>query len=503
MHEDDTMENDQHHHYDDGSEGDDLDDDLGDDLRDDGEEEGDVDGGQTMSENDLRQAWDDARETVKLLEGNPRSSPSVLDAARRQRDGAEAAWRAAKPPHPLHKRLRWAQRAYDNAVGKQQSHQEELDKFEEETAKRRKLLLDRCQADRVRTAKRLSALEALLDQGEQRQPLASVRAARACATGIDTDVGPALAAVADKLTEGSPAWLELQAAMAALANVEGELRRAAATDQRRDAHPPAPTQYDISGDATVAGGAGGTSCGEGYPHVSIANASDGDKARAAPAVAETVPTPKWVGPQPGSNRWGGREWKRQESTAPAGAAADVQHVNGSSAHAKEQAAKMLAEQRAHLEAAQARERASAEAARVQAEELARTQQLQADQQRRAEADARAAAETLRVARQAVAEAEAAEAARLEQEKLLLVARSSPEDLRRAQEVHAQQAAIIQLQQQQQQQVQQQHQLQAGPAPSELLAGTTSGIDADAERLMAMSEEELQRWNEEAQHGNWC
>ncbi len=185
---------------------------------------------------------------------------------------------------------------------------------------------------------------------------------------------------------------------------------------------------------------------------------------------------------------------------PCGAAASVPHRYETSAQAKEQAAKLLADQRVHLESAQARERASAEAARLQAEEVVRTRQLQAEQQQRADADARAAAETLRLAKQAVAEAEAAEAARLEQERLLLVARTSPEDLRRAQEVHAQQAAIIQ--QQQQQHALQHQQLQGQGDLSGTHAASTSGIDADAEKLMAMSDEELQRWNEETQQGNW-
>ncbi len=504
MHDDDDMDGDRDQLFSNDVDSVDagLDDARADELHDGEVDEDEMDGDQPTSEGDLRQAWDDARETVRLLEGNPRSSPSVLAAARRQRDGAEAAWRAAKPPHPLHKRLRWAQRAYDSAVAKQQLHQAELDQFEQETTKRRRQLLERGQVDKARTAKRLGALEDLLDQGQRqrRQPLASMWAAQACATGIDTDVGPALAAVADKLEEGSPAWLELQAAMASLANVEEELRTAATADQQRGTHSPPPAQFDISGDA-AAFHDDTTSPSHDESPPSVPNPSSPNAAAAAPPpTVQPVPTPKWVGPQPGSNRWGGREWRRQEPMAPTGAEDSGQAAHGSSAHAKAQAAKMLADQRANLEAAQMRERVSAEAARLQAEELARTQQLQEEQRRRAEADARAAAETLRIAKQAVAEAEAAEAARLEQEKMLLVARTSPEDLRRAQEVHAQQTALIQ--QQQQRHAQQQHQHQTGAAPSGPEAGAITGIDADAERLMAMSDEELQRWNEEAQYSNW-
>ncbi len=487
-----------------GSDEDDWDEDLGDDARAEDEEVDEGGGEQALSESELRRAWEDAKEAVKLLEANPRSPSPLLDAARRQRDSAEAAWRAAKPPHPLHKRLRWAQRAYDNAVGKQKAHQEELDRFDDDVARRRKVLLERCQADSVRTAKRLSALEELLAQGGQRhhQPPASIRAVRNCATGIDMDVGPALAAVADQLVEGSPPWMELQAAMASLANVEEELRAAAAADQGREVHPPTPAKFDISDGASVVGCAGEGSRGGGGPNASAADVSCANGPMDGPQVAQPSPAPKWVGPQSGSNRWGGREWRKVDSPVPAPAAADAQRAHGSSMHAKEQAAKLLAEQRAQLEAAQERERSSAEKARVQAEELARAQQVQVEHQRRAEADAKAAAETLRIARQAVAEAEAAEAARLEQEKQLLISRALPEDLQRAQEVHAQQAILIQQQQQQQQQFLQQQQLGAGAAAAKPFAETSTGIDADADRLMAMSEDELRRWHEESQQGNW-
>jgi hypothetical protein len=484
------------------SEEDDWDDEPADDVHAGAEDEHHEEADQGASEADLRRAWEHAKEAVRMLEGNPRSPPSLLAAARRQRDAAEAAWRAAKPPHPLHKRLRWAQRAYDSAAGKQRVHQDELDKFDEDTARRRKQLVERCQADRIRTAKRLSELEALLAQGGQRQPPASVRAVRICATGIDTDVGPALAAVADKLEEGSPAWLELQAAMASLATVEEQLRNAAVQDHQSDPILQAPAQFDISDAAAADIDAGGVSLGGG-PSSPLVSTSDAGRTAAAPPAAGPVPTPKWVGPQSGTNRWGGREWRKVEPTAPTSAAADARYACDSSMAAKEQASKLLADQRARLEAAQARERSSAEAARAHEDELARLQQMQVEQRRRAEADAQAAAaaaETLRATRQAVAEAEAAEAARLEQEKLLLISRTLPEDLQRAQEVHAQQAIIIQ--QQQHQQLLQQQQIGAGATAAEVRGDASTGIDADAERLMAMSEDELRRWHEDTQQGNW-
>ncbi len=467
---------------------------------------GDDEEGQGPSEEELRRAWEDAKESVKLLERNPRTSSALVDAARNQRDQAEADWRAAKRPQPLHKRLRWAQKAYDTAVTKQQLHQDELDRFEAETAERRRVLVDRLQLDKARTAKRLRALEGLLDQGEQRQPLAAMQAAKAAAKGIAMDLGPALAAVADKVSEDSPVWMELQSALATLANVEDVLRHAVDEDQRAGSQPSPPAQFDISDEATHTdhtsgrNGAGGAArVGSIAPTAvpsAAATSADGAGATASMSAAAPALPPKWLGPQSGSTRWGGGQWRKQETdaarraegpargtTSPNGAATDAPPAQGSSVRAKELAVAQIAEHQRTLDAAWAQ------------------QQLQAEHQLRAEADAKAAAETVRRAQQAVAEAEAAEAARQEQERLQLIARSSPEDLRRAQEVHAQQAALIQ-QQLQQQHALQQHQVQGAEAQLDPQGDGARGLDADAEKLMAMSVEDFHQWNDEAQRGNW-
>ncbi len=485
-----------------------------------GDDLDDADGGdggaREASEEDLRQAWEDARESARVLESNPRSSPTLVTAARRERDRAEAAWRAAKQPQPLQKRLRWAQRAYDAAANKQRLHQDELDRFEEEYARRRKFLVERTQADRLRTSKKLSALEALLAQGgEQRHQLASEQAARAAATGIATELGPALAAVADMVAEGTPAWVELQAAMATLANVEDVLRRAVPVDQgtSEGMQPAHPALFDISGEPNALGTCGGRSGMDGDAHGGGGAAVDyrptstpttgttsTTSSAPSPPRAASTPAPRWVGPRPGSRKWGGGQWKKQDDDMPNDDAACVPAGGTlvSSSQAKVQAERLLAEQRTALEAAQAKEKLSVEEARLQAAEAARLQQLQLAQQQRAEAEAREAAETVRRAQRAVAEAEAAESARLEEERRQLVARALPEDLRRAQEMHAQQTAIIN-QQQQQLALQQQGLLQG---QTEVQRSGERGVDADAERLMAMSDDELERWNAEAQQGNW-
>jgi hypothetical protein len=218
-----------------------------------------------------------------------------------------------------------------------------------------------------------------------------------------------------------------------------------------------------------------------------------------------------MGPQAGLNRWGGQAWRRSDGEGtgtrrgPAALDADADGGThgplcggGSSALAKEQAERLLAERRASLEEARAKEKVAAEAARLQAAEAARMQQLQEEQRRRAEADAAAAADMLRRTSQAVAEAEAAEAARLEKERMELVARTSPEELRRAQELHAHQSAVA----------------AAGFGTAQAAAGAqqllaqglqppTSGSgapqrDDDTDRIMSMSPAELAEWDREAQ-----
>ncbi len=440
------------------------------------------------SEEDLRLAWDNARETCRMLERDSRSPAPIVEAARRERDLAEAAWRAAKRPHPLHKRLRWAQRAYDAAVTKQQAHQEELEQFEEEMAGRRRFLLERARVDGERTARKLRALEEIMGQGEL-HPFASAQdAAQVAITGISEDLGPALAAAADKIPEDSPAWSEIQAAMAKLAMVEDVLRGASQRDERGSAQTPPPTVFDISGGPTEATPAeGDTRSRDVGPSAAVAPggaatpATCASGARSPPAsgrgaAAPPLP-PKWTGNHAGSNRWGGTAWRRYERAE--GGPGTVDRAPSE----RERAGSPIGDQRATLEAARASEREAEQAAQVQAAEAARMHQLQEEQRRRADIEAAAAAETLRRTRQAVAEAEAAEAARLEKERMALVARTSPEELRRAQEMHAQQSAIA-----------------AAGFGSALAAAGAQQLQAqgnhqpaavdDTDRIMSMSPEEL-------------
>ncbi len=478
----------------------------------DGEEDDGAAGEAVASEEDLRRLWEDSKEACRVLERNPRTPPSMVAAARRERDQAEANWRASRRPHPLHKRMRWAQRAYDAAVLKQQAHQQELDEFEEETARKRRVLLERAQVDKDRTARKLQALEEVLQQGGSRSPSHAEHAAQVAATGIAEDLGPALAAVAEKLPDSSPAWMELQAALSTLATVEDVLRGTIRPQQQADAGAPRPIRFDIS-DAPVEGGEASPNDNTGKRGAQVEAQSGGDSKAQIPndhparAAAEAekpgtarVDGPKWKGPRAGDNRWGGQVWRKQregQTGVADGVSGGLGNVDGeagtsasvswSSARAKVQAQKLL-EQRANLLVAQTRERAAAEAAKSQAAEALRLQQVQQEQQRQAVADAAAAAEALRQAQQAMAEAEAQEAARQELERQALVARTSPEELRRAQELHAQQAAIAAAGFGTPQAVAGAGLLQAA-TPSVQPQGERT-MDDDAARIMDMSPEEL-------------
>ncbi len=129
------------------------------------------------SPSELRQAWSEAAEAVRFLErrGGPRIPPEVLSSARAHRDAAEKAWKAAKPPHPVGKRLRWAAAALESALAKQHAHQEEFEAFEIQTARRRAELEARREVDAACAAWKQADLDAQ----------DALRAARACSSDVE------------------------------------------------------------------------------------------------------------------------------------------------------------------------------------------------------------------------------------------------------------------------------------------------------------------------------
>ncbi len=291
----------------------------------------------------------------------------------------------------------------------------------------------------------------------------SESAARIAVDGIQSELGPTLCAIAEKVDDGSPAWMELQAAMATLSQVQAVLQRAFNADCAKrvvaDGRPAAggtddgPACFDISSGSSEVGKIRGAPLGGGDREgQAVAAAAPTGRVGAAQAVAEAkapvAVAQRWAGPaRTAADKWGGQAWKKQRSgddasavppTALGGSGAPAA---GSAVAAKEAALSQLAERQQQLELARTREREASEAARAQQAEADRLQQAQRAHQQRAEADATAAAETVRMAQDAVARAEAEEAQRLARDKQEAAARLSPEERRRAEELHAQQAAI--------------------------------------------------------------
>ncbi len=291
----------------------------------------------------------------------------------------------------------------------------------------------------------------------------SESAARIAVDGIQSELGPTLCAIAEKVDDGSPAWMELQAAMATLGQVQAVLQRAFNADCAKrvvaDGQPTAggtnggPACFDISSGGSDAGTARGARLGNG--------GLDGQAAAAAAPTGQTTSTEahattkapiavaqRWAGPaRAAADKWGGQAWRKQRndndaSTVPPTAlGGGAVPAAGSAAAAKEAALSQLAARQQQLELAQAKEKEATDAARAQQAEADRLQQVQLAQQQRAAAEAAAAAETVRLAQDAVARAEAEEAQRFARDKQEAAARMSPEERRRAEELHAQQSAI--------------------------------------------------------------
>ncbi len=470
------------------------------------DEEEDEDGGGDGDEagdtaEDLRVAWDDAREVCRQLERNPRASPGLVESARAQRDAAEARWRAARPQQPLSKRLRWAENALDEAIAKQETHRREFEQFERDAEQKRRTMLERAELDEARTARKRAALDLLRGQGTT-SPGASIseKAARVAATGIATDLGPALAVAAERLEEGSTAWGELQAAMATLSNVEYERRMAFSDeegqcDQRQQqqqqqqaqhqhqhlgqARCQQPAVFDISdGGAQAAGGAGGLVVTMGG--ASAAGAAPGTAAGRGEAARNQPPAaavPRWTGPA-GGMRWGEHAWKKSRlGGATAGEMAPT--TNGDGQRQQQPQPQWLqspseSSSQGGISSAQAKAEAN------KALEEARCRQMQQDEALRMRMEAEKAA--------------AAEAERQAREKQELLAKADPGEMERAAKLHSQQAAIARAGFGTQQAAEGAGLVQQEQAHLAAQDAAARGIVADADELMAMSPEQLAEWD---------
>ncbi len=445
------------------------------------------------TEEELRAAWDDARETCRQLERNPRAPSQLVQVARAQRDEAEAKWRASKPEQPLSRKLKWAEKALADALAKQEAHRAELERYEEEVERRRRFFHERAATDAARTARKRQALDKVRGHDDLRPSGATEKAARVAATGIASDLGPALAAAADKLEEGSPVWMELQAAMATLASVEDVLHMAIKGDvqggerqglQRTAEAQQQPAVFDISDGGAPTRATRGGAAPEGQAAGVATATAAAERSHQPPAAA----LPKWA--PKGGARWGAQAWRKTDGASTADGPGAAASSGGGvprqrPAPTAAVAAAAAPPPRVHQGSSSSSGLNGPTSAQAQEEARRLVEEARIQQSQREEAG--------RMAQEA-ARAEAAEAERLAREKRELLDRASPEERERAAKLFEQQSAIASAGFGSQQAA-----LGAGLVQQErvqlaIQEAAAKGITADADELMAMSPEQLADWD---------
>ncbi len=134
--------------------------DDGDDADGDGEDEG-----EELDEAALKRDWLAHCAACRLLEKDGRAPQQLVAEAKAQRDSAERGWRAAKTPHPLSKRLRWAEAELRDAEAKELARRSELEAHLAQAERRTKELEERLGIDAARTARKREAVERLHREG--------------------------------------------------------------------------------------------------------------------------------------------------------------------------------------------------------------------------------------------------------------------------------------------------------------------------------------------------
>ncbi len=207
---------------------------------DDVDDEADADQ-QDLEEDDpaeLRRRLDSEQAMVRMLvrEGVNDEHPAMV-AAVAARDAAEEAWRSTRRPHPVARRMGWAQQGLDRAMRARDRVREELAQFDEQTKEQRAQIAERLGQAMDRVSKRQRALDELQEEAATEVP-ASRRGrgiAEICsklAGGMRTLVAPHVAALASKLPEGSEAQEQFNLLVAKLEGLQGELDQHAAVSNQ-------------------------------------------------------------------------------------------------------------------------------------------------------------------------------------------------------------------------------------------------------------------------------
>ncbi len=439
---------------------------------------------------DLRREWDRLCAAYRRLEKDGEDlPPSVLASVREQRDEAERRWRAAKPPQPLHKRLRWAEAELREAEAKELARQRELQEHLAATARRTAELEQRLAVDRARTERRRSVLQGLQGRESVSRCPATEAATRIALQGITEDIAPVLAAAMANLGEEATGTRQgIQQAVQALSNVQEVLREAAAA--AAESRQPAGLLGEAIG-TNVGGGSDG------------ADAASLNATGAAQRWTREGPSGQWkkarTSESASSSVAAAAEARRMLQARAEESGLDTSGLAPVTADARNDAAytndlgeaTRRAEQAAQrqLQEAVARQQAPKDLQQLQDEEVQRHQRVQQQQLEMQKHQA------------AVEQAAAARAAEEVRQREEMLARMSPEDLARAAEMHAQQLAVGA------------HAF--GSQPASQVAGLVhqsivheaaqeaaqDGCGADENFLMSLSPEEFAQWDRSRQGGD--
>ncbi len=449
------------------------------------------------SEWQLRAIWQSHCNAVRNLERDRASIPiEVINSVKAQRDAAERRWRAAKAPHPLHKRLRWAENELRAAEAKEASRRRELQTHLAEAAARTTEIEEKLAIDAARTERKRAALGTLLNESGSTETRATERATRVALAGLGEDVGPTLSAIIEQLGEGHREQgikRDLQILSTTIERLEEVLRDGAKDEE---AIRLAPQRFAIGGtsDDGDAGDIGDDDGGAG-------DGGDGDndgrrvRRREATGKGGSTTAPRWT--QPSANA----PWRRAASSSAAveearrlvlAAAASGAGEGGRLASPSDTNDLAVAEQRRNL-LAQEQMRAA----------IARQQSVCSDPQRAKEEDEQRRQreknqhDELRRHQEAAAKAAADAEAEIARQKSESWANMSPEEREAAIKVREQQAAVgAQV---------------FGTQAASQLAGLVHQAHvqertradavedaAEVEFLMRMSPEEFARWDQDRQ-----
>ncbi len=182
---------------------------------------------------ELRRLWRQEEQAVRALERQGLPSDSrVLAAARRARDDAKREWDMAKDPHPLYKRMQWAQGRLDKAQASLAKCSQALDDFLEQARYREDELRAKIDEAEERVHRRQSEMDALHEeagaQTNTERRAESAGTAERVRADIDTSFAPELAALAERLAEGSSEREKANLLVSKLATIQHQLASAEA-----------------------------------------------------------------------------------------------------------------------------------------------------------------------------------------------------------------------------------------------------------------------------------